>query len=277
MHLGFGLYTTGLKYTHWVTRFYKKSLTTSPRQSIFFCPEAPLTYDVLYKICVWNGYTIVSNPDKADILVHWEDTTFPTTFDDERYINARCTDISKHTLTEVSKQIFNYTLEVDPCTFRRNCVKKNNVNASHDGEVIQCPILKLEDGYVYQRIVNNSKQKGIVEDIRIPVMKKEIPFVYIKKRTEVKRFSNENMSVSIKRTSHVLSDDEVQKILLLCDGMNVDYCEIDAIRDYPQGTLYVVDINHCPSGPPNHLPFHQKIWAMKILSHTFDREFGWKL
>jgi len=274
MHLGFGLNRLFLNSMHFISILYRKIILRKKIKSIYFFPDKPTIFDVIYKISIWNGYLVAKSQEDADINFHWEDCTFPKALTDRSFINSQCKSVSKIAVESSFEKVFGYKLLLDPNNFEGKCVRKNNLNAKHDGKIIDCPIVKLEKGYVYQHLINNAIDSRIIEDIRVPFIKNQIPFVYIKYRLISKRFSNENLYTKIDKVSNVLSAKETTNIIKVCNNMKLDYCELDIIRDYPEGKLYVVDINHCPSGPPNHLSFFFTLYAIKQISKTFDEKFG---
>jgi hypothetical protein len=274
MHLGLGINRKFLLLLHHALMLYRKVILKKEIKSIHFYPEKPKIFDVMYKVSIWNGYNISDLSENADIKFHWEDVTFPKVINDKTFINSQCKTISKVDVEKSFEKIFGYKLFLNPITFIGKCVKKNDLNAKHDGIIIDCPIAKTEKGFVYQYLINNSIDINKVEDIRIPFIKDKIPFVYLKYRPIKTRFSNDNKFTKMKKVSNVLSNDEKINIIRVCNDMKIEYCEIDAIRDYPAGKLYIVDINHCPSGPPNHLSLFSTLSAIKLISKTFDNKFG---
>ena len=188
-------------------------------------------------------------------------------------LNIRCNDISKRKVDEVHQTVFGYRLSVSPLEFQGQCVKKSNDNATHDGVVIQCPPTVVDKDSVYQRLVNNKKDRDYIEDIRVPVFGNIIPFCYLKHRRIGDRFSNENTSASLCERDAILSRSEVALLLRLCRGMGLDYGELDVLRDSDDGKLYVVDVNNTPWGPPNHLDDKSVGIALKRLSDAFVASF----
>lgn len=274
MHLELGIHRNFLKLIHNISILSHKIIKKKQIKSIYFFPEKPKIFDVIYKVSIWNGYKISESAENADVKVHWEDCTYPKTITHRRFINSQCKTISKVDVEKSFEKIFGYKLFVNPRTFKGKCVKKNNLNAKHDGVVIEFPVAKPEQGFVYQYLINNTVDNRKVEDIRVPFIKGEIPFVYLKYRSIATRFSNDNCYAKLRKVSIVLSAEEISNIIEVCNDMNLEYCEIDAIRDYSTGKLYIVDVNHCPSGPPNHLSIFSFLKALKIISKTFDRKFG---
>ncbi len=244
-------------------------------------PDQPEPGSVLSKMCHLLGYRVTQDIScEADVVINWEDCTFPRSWaalenlnKTQPVLNIHCRDISKRRVDEIHQAVFGYNLGVNPLEFQGQCVKKSNDNATHDGVVIQCPTAAIDKHSVYQRLVNNKKDQGYIEDIRIPVFGATIPFCYLKRRPIGNRFSNENTSASLCERDAVLSESEANKILHLCRHMGLDYGELDVLRDADDGRLYVVDVNNTPWGPPNHLDDKSVGTALKRLSEAFVASF----
>lgn len=139
-------------------------------------------------------------------------------------------------------------------------------------ELLTCPVENIIPGYVYQRIIN-TQIGDLVQDIRVPIIGEKIPFVYLKYRNVNDRFSNTNSRVEIAETHHILSNQEIDNITQFCQKIGLNYGELDTLRDCEDGSLYVVDVNNTPSGPPNHLPPREQQRALSILATTFAQVF----
>jgi len=248
-------------------------------KTICFWPDKPITYDILFWICLINKYKVTNSLDeRADIYMFWKDQTFhdsnlKTKFN-PKLINLNCIDISKVHVGKVFHRVFGYEIEIDPTNYNGFCVQKNDLNAEHDGKIVKCPIEKKEIGFVYQKLINNQKDDNYIVDIRIPIFKDYIPFVYLKYRNIDHRFLNTNDYAKIKILNNILTEDEIDKIIRFCQEIKLEYGELDVLRDNDNGKIYIVDANHCPSGPPNHLSIFSKISALKKLSQSFDTVFG---
>jgi hypothetical protein len=147
-------------------------------------------------------------------------------------------------------EVFGYSSLIDPRIFVGSCVKKSNLNGTHDGIIINCPIDKVDNNYIYQMVIANNIDDTLVIDLRVPIIKKKIPFVYKKYRPLNHRFSCINVYVELVEVSNVFSKDETQKILSFCDKLGLEYGEMDIIRDYKTQQIYIVDANNTPAGPP---------------------------
>ena len=260
-------------------------------KTVLSYPDAIEPGAVLYKICDRLGYRLTQDPtEAADVIINWEDCSFRGTYGmleersrRQRILNLGCKDISKRRVEELHREVFGYGLAVDPLRHRGPCVKKSNLNAAHDGMIIQCPIDTVENAFVYQKVIDNRFDEQHVEDIRIPVFGEIIPFCYLKRRPIETRFSNENRIAHLCDVDTVLSQQEVQLILELCRRIGLDYGELDVLRHKPDGQLYVVDVNNTPWGPPNHLESQSVPVALERMSNAFVRAFvktpaapGWR-
>jgi hypothetical protein len=121
--------------------------------TILFYPDAPgVRWPILRTFCERKGWDISTDPNAPyDLAINWEDTTFRT--QDEvlerlkqagHVINDACSDISKRHTDHVHQEVFGYGLEVDPVAFEGNVVRKSDVNATHTGKILPCPITPEE-------------------------------------------------------------------------------------------------------------------------------------
>ncbi|MCF7814070.1 MAG: hypothetical protein K9N09_08180 [Candidatus Cloacimonetes bacterium] len=247
-------------------------------KTICFYPDKPITYDIMYWIAFLNRYRISDKPENTDILMYWKDSTFHESekklINHSKWINIDCTDISKETISANFKNVFGYDLIINPLKYKGYCVQKNNLNAKHDGKIIKCPVSHPEPDFIYQKLINNKVNDNMIVDIRVPIFKDIIPFVYLKYRNIQTRFLNTNDSAEIKKTTEILSKQEIERIIEFSRLLNMDYGELDVLRDNNDKKIYIVDANHCPSGPPNHLPYWEKFKSLKSLANCFEKQFG---
>jgi hypothetical protein len=194
-----------------------------------------------------------------------------------RFLNARCTDISKRKVAEVFEAVFGYPLDVDPRSYAGKMVRKSNQNAAHDGRVITGPISDADyersrGEYVYNVHVNNIDGDA-VRELRLPWFGHVAPMLYHNRRPLSIRFSYKNtVSVLEPITAH-LSDREVELIGEFCRLFGLDYGELDCLRDYDSGRLYLIDVNKTPCGPPNGLSEEHWEEAVVTLAVEFARGY----
>lgn len=262
-----------------LTWYYLQArIKKSKKRTILCYPKKPVSYHVLYQLCRFNGFTITTIPQKADAVVYFEDTTYRT-YDatirmlgkENTVINYHCSDISKKKVDTIHTKVFGYSLEIDPQTYKGEYVKKGNANSLHNGIILSHPE-RPQKGYVYQLLVQNEVDDELVE-IRLPIFKNIIPFAYLKYRPLSCRFLSNNNRVMLVKTEQVISKNEYQKIVLLCEKLGLDYGELDVLRDAKTKKLYIVDANNTPAGPPYQLPLSEYKRTMELMSRAFQQAF----
>lgn len=263
------------------TQRLKKRLIQSryvllPRRSAgslhFYPAKPPRAGSALYKICrelrLSRAHGI--NPDGPTIF--WPISEHPIPEPQPGLINGHCIDIDKTTVMRLSADIFGYGYDIDPRSYDRPYVRKSNLNAMHDGIECRTPC-EREPGFVYQRVINNEIEGGLVEDLRFIYIDGLLDFAYRKVRPKAERFRNANAAAYIVRTSDVASANELEQIASLCKRIGLQYGEIDTLRDIDDRRLYVIDVNRTPHGPPNGLPVKLAWWAVTNMAANFRRAF----
>ena len=247
-----------------------------PRKTVLFYPNRPRRWAVAYKLSTRAGYWITTNPNRrCDAAFRWETSTrreLRTFRYDDAAINQHCTDISKQYVAKVFEDVFGYDLEVDPTTYEGLVVRKSDENATHDGEVITCPI-PAEDvvpGFVYQKAIDNRRDdaEGFYE-YRVPVFSDSIPSVYVKYRPADAQFK-EFDGAEVVTPESVLSQEERTSILAFAKALRLEYGELDVLRDRGDGRIYIVDANNTPSGPTRGFRPEQRVEALESLQPSFD-------
>ncbi len=262
--------------------FYFNSILNGRRtKTVLFYPEYPHKRTIIYKILKHLKYNITSYPKHSfDLAFYWEDTTFRIEqpalkkFHTEKIININCTDISKEKISGIFEEIFGYGLNINPATYSGECVKKNNLNAKHDGIIVKCPVQNYEEGFVYQKVLNNKINNDLVMDIRTPVLKGEIPFIYLKFKKTKDRFTNDICKSEIASTNEYFSQEETKRISEFCSRMGLDYGELDVLRNKDDGKIYIVDVNYTPWGPPAKLSEDERRLAVIRMSEIFKRVYS---
>lgn len=249
-------------------------------RTFLFYPHYPSKRSVLYKVAGLMNYNRTNNPElKYDHVINWQHETFrkKIPFLEELHrkrhvINLSCNDISKKYVDSVFKSVFGYCTEVDPVKFRGLCVMKNNTNAMHDGKIIECPVTNPDKNYIYQKLINNTFDNNLVQDMRTPVIKGNIPLVYLKRRPVEGRFAREKTTSRIANPDEVYSAEEKNLIKTFCEKMNLEYGDMDILRDNDDGKIYIVDVNNTPHGP-GQLSKKEKRKALEILTREFKKAF----
>ena len=230
---------------------------------------------MMFQICLIQRYGITNNSHRRfDLAVYWKSATYsepdPMLAGLARYrsvVNFRCNDISKSHVNQIFMDVFGYTASVDPLTFNGKCVRKSNLNALHDGKVIECPIVKADENCIYQKVIDNVTNDGLIMDFRVPIVNQTIPFVFLYFRPTEIRFSSEIKNIKIANTTEIFKEEECKNIIRFCDQLGLDYGELDVLRDRRDGKIYIVDANTTPHGPPIHLGSRQQ--GLRLIATAF--------
>jgi hypothetical protein len=244
---------------------------------VCFAPEVPHSRYVMWKVCQLVGAKVTGADRRCDLGYAWVDWSDSDGSDRARAVsdgvNAGCTDIGKRTVDDVHDAVLGYRLALDPTTHTGPCVEKSDRNAAHDGRIVDCPIADPDPERVYQRLVHNERDDGLVEELRVPVVGSQIPFVYVKHRPIADRFAVPNSHVAIVETTTRLSSPELESVLEICARLGLDVGELDVLRDREDGRIYVIDVNRTCYGPPLALPFADQRRAVERLAEAFQQEF----
>jgi hypothetical protein len=232
------------------------------------------TASALSKIIAYENIEVVtelSAPADACILF---DTSMTISLPENHrggIINGRGFNSDKAHLERAHREAFGYGLSIDPERHHGPIVVKSRRNATHDGRVVHGPTA-VGDDCVAQIPVDNVLGNS-VQDIRVPIIRGTIPFVYLKYRPLMYRFDNVNSSAVMAGTDEAFSRKEILHIISLCKMLCLDYGELDVLRDRTTGLLYVVDANNTPSGPPQGIAPAEAAAAIRLLSASFCAAF----
>ena len=227
------------------------------------------------------GYKLTTNPHKKfDVAFSFEDTTIKVEDDTHShlrettsFINGKCLDISKVRVENVFRDIFGYSMMIDPRTHIGSYVKKSDTNGLHDGQILTEPT-EPESGYVYQKLINNLVDKDRVRDIRVLVIGATIPFITYRYRSTQTRFHHTS-EIAVTVPENEFSPAEIETILRFCNTFGVDYGELDILRDNDDGKIYIVDVNITCGGPMPGKHISRRKYRSYINTHIahFERAF----
>lgn len=266
-------------------RYIRARLAGHPKRTVLFHPMRPHPHEVLYRLFHARGWKVTNDATRrCDLAIAWhptararEDPVLHALSPSVPILNLGCRDVSKRRVDQAAFEAFGYDVRVDPRRHVGHCVRKSDENALHDGAIIQCPVAVEEAGYVYQRVIDNAVDDRTVEDIRLPVFGDIVPFAYRKYRHLSQRFGNLNSRVVLDKTDSAIDNNELQLVLRFCRSMQIEYAELDVLRDRSDGRLYVIDVNPTPYGPPNHLSPIDAKRAMKLMDDAFEGAFATRL
>jgi len=239
-------------YTYFVAQKIKQ-IFTRPKLAgtIAFYPQIPGPWYNIWQVVRLAGLKTLSDVSQANYVFIFEDKTF-SQYDkdfvrgpDAVQINHRVDDISKDHVAGVFEDVFGYAIRIDPMTHTGPAIRKSNVNGTHDGIVIDCPIdvSELSVDHTYQRLVDSTFNGKTSEDLRIAYVLGKIALVYHKHKPLDDRFGTDYLSVDVKTASDVFSPKEVRLISLFCEKMGLDFGAVDVMRDKHDDRIYIVDVN----------------------------------
>ncbi|MCG8494229.1 MAG: hypothetical protein MI743_21650 [Sneathiellales bacterium] len=200
-----------------------------------------------------------------DLILNWQDITI-SHIDPQRYLEAsyahtkkvfpkenticlnfHCSDISKKHVGKIHTEVFGYSLDIDPLWFEGPAVRKSDGNATHDGQIIHCPITEEEydNSCVYNVLIDNVFE-GYVSDFRVVYMNGILDLFYEKRRRIANRFSAGCDKVAIRSIDEEFTSKEQRKINAFCKKVGFDYGELDVLRDRQTGKIYIVDVAKTP-------------------------------
>lgn len=255
-----------------------RSLSSQHRgRDVLFSPYLPNSFDyTIVKICERLGLRRKAHlTEKTVIAVQWEDSSIVepiSPINGIHIINHKCLDITKRKVETKFAEIFGYALAADPTIPGNRIVRKSNLNATHDGAIFDTPI-QAEPGYVYETLVHNQINERLVEDIRVPVIGSQIPYIYLKKRPIETRFTDKQSSVETTTPENCFSIPEIELIKIFVASMGADFCELDILRDRKSGLIYIVDVNKTPHSSVQKLSFLERMRAIDKLAVAFESEF----
>jgi len=250
-----------------------------PSFTIAFTPERARPWYLVWAVARAAGAKLAKDAAHADVVMHFEDSTYspneaPTKLKPgARLVNFSCCDVSKTRVTQACEAAFQQPLRVDPTTHVGPAVEKSEINAAHDGRIVQCPIAPAP-GRVYQRVVDNRTfaDPNLVEDLRTCTVGGKPVCVFIKRRQLTKRFLNTNTEVLLRAPEEVFSAAEIEQIGAFTREIGLDWGGVDVLRDRNDSRLSIVDANKTDMGPPIGLNLADKIVATRMLAKAF-REF----
>jgi len=235
-----------------LARKYKRALTRQkPRASLVFYPQPSGPWYNAWLAARMGGIEIVTDPQAADVVFVFDDKTTCDTGDalspalKAKAINHRINDISKTHVAKIFVQIFNYSVEIDPLTYHGKAVEKSDANATHDGEVVMCPLKPeaVKPGSVYQKLIDSTFDGTRPEDLRMAYVGGEIPVVFRKFKLPENRFGTDYDHVDVWDADEAFSKDEQAQLIKFCEAMGLDFGAVDVMRDKHDGRIYVVDVN----------------------------------
>ena len=233
------------------------------------------------KMCEKAGYRVTISPtDPFDFAIRWIGETYmpkdPVTRElaaQVHLVNVHCEDISKDWVEQMHREVFGYSLEVDPTQYTGRVVQKANLNAQLRESVIECPIQEPAHGFVYQRLVTTPTEPDEYEEYRVAITEKEITYVVVKRRPLSHRFDRSAGYAIVKNADEVFSPEEQALIFKMCEKANFEYGDLDILREQSDGLIFIIDLNPTPGGPGGGYTQEQRDDIVSRLTKAFNNGF----
>lgn len=254
-------------------------LTGHKRPTMAFYPDKPRPWYFIWSVMHVSGAKLVDDISTADIVMHFDDSTethndMPKVKPGALLLNFDCNDISKSRVAQAFEKASGETLAVDPCIFTGRMVEKSELNAAHDGRVLEGPLDAPVEGKTYQRLIDNEIEGGLVEDLRCCLVGGKPVVVFRKRRPLDRRFLNENVEVLLDEPKNCYSAEEIAMIEAFAAEIGLDWGGVDVLRDRACGKVFIVDANKTDMGPPVAMKLGAKLRATRRMAKVFAETFA---
>lgn len=255
--------------------------------NVLFYPDYPKTGSTVARTLRAMNINITNNPKEGyDIVFFWLDKTeiesperilAPLGLKSKAF-NQNCTDISKSTVDNIFEDIFGYSIKVNPTTFEGKCLEKCDENALGQMGEITCPISNPKEGYVYQKIIDNTVNEDYIADMRVIIFGDDIPFIIDKWIPRAKRYKQNGKTTldykyHRKNTDDLLSKEEQANIIKMAKIMGLDCGEMDILRDKTDGKIYIIDVNKTPTMLISRFNEQEQTQVYSELTHYFKKNY----
>ena len=253
------------------------------KRRILIHPHYPSRKATIYRIARRLGYQVTNRANAGAVLgVFYEYATFKKEYallqaragKGLRVLNLTSRDISKLYVDRLHQEIFGYATQIDPTTFHGLCVKKSDINALHDGQILQCPLAQedVEKGFIYQILIDNVNADGFFQDMRVAIVGKEMPVAYLKFRDKDKQFGRKSRARLV-QVEDIMSAGEIVLVRRYMERAGLDFAEIDILRDNKDGRIYIIDVNDTPQSARDNVSSEELHYNIGVLAQTFERQF----
>jgi hypothetical protein len=246
---------TGRRFRRWrhasraISRYNAKLPPTAAVLNFF--PMRPQPRAPIFEMVRILGLRIGFDPAAGEATIAWDGDTWFSPRSARRLpskaINGRCLDISKSRIQQMWRDVSGRTVLVDPLTYSDEIVIKPEENGRHGGRVVRGPLERTRHGQTYERLIDTTVG-AYVTQTRPVVIDGQIVLAYEKWRPATNRFFG--TTLSLPRTADELySPDEQSELTRFAKAIDMEYGELDVLRDPENGCIHVVDANRTPSRP----------------------------
>ena len=253
---------------------------TGKATAVYFYPDLPVAGYMLGRICQRLGCRMLRIKRGTERpVMRWDDRTdgkidpyLEKMALKTPVLNMGCHDISKQNVERVFRKVFGYGSFVDPLSHEGLLVEKSDDNGRHDGRFLQGPLAGAQKECVYQIPINTKQKDGFREEMRIPVFNGKIVLVMKKIKPDSDPFIC-SLRGFIEEVDIGLKAEEQAQICRFCNEFDLDYGELDILRNNDDGRIYIIDVNNTPSAYFAGFSRKEKHRALGLMAVAFDRAF----
>lgn len=222
-------------------------------KTLLFYPDLPKKSNKVYWALKDLGVRYHNRPDeKWDVGFLWHyQTKREKVVHPSGLFNMGGLDVSKYRLGKVHQKAFGYTYlledrgEVHPET---RVLLKSNLQCKHRGRILPAKVAfsQCRSDEIVSLLLDNRVNEGEIEDIRVPVFKEEIPFVWTKRRPITQLMGSARSKDALayyESPSKLFTNDELSLIRRFCKVFQTELAELDIIR-HTDGRIYIIDVNN---------------------------------
>lgn len=136
--------------------------------------------------------------------------------------------------------MFGYSSLINPLEFKGKCVKKDDLNGIHNGIIIDCPITEVEDGFIYQKLMETTNKDNFTEEVRVAIINNKIPYVLFKQKNLDNFFGNGFDKANLISPEEFFNSEEISLIKKFCTTSNFDFGELDVMRNQTDGRIILL-------------------------------------
>lgn len=207
---------------------------------IYFYPDRPKPGHKILRIMARRGLEHGTLEDH-DLRMWYSFKTVDDTPLLPQTINGGCRDVSKSRVDAIFREVFGYSMHVDPA--KERALEKSEEQAAYKMRIVEPPT-QPKGGHVYRRVIDTrhlSVDGTMHVDLRLPIFGSEIPFVALKERRSL--LSKKWQHVRFAPVSRYFDAHRVQKIKRFAAQFGADYADIDVLLE-ASGRMYIIDVNN---------------------------------
>jgi len=198
------------------------------------------------------GVNIVYDKEKQHdfvAFIDFKEKNVCPEFDAHLVINGECEDVTKTQVEKIFSYVFGYDSFVDTDNYGV-CVKKSEKQCAKSFTVMETPCEK-QDGYVYQKFINNRIAIDRVRDYRFYFAWDEFVLIQRDKHIDGIFYGGKAEQTFLKVDwRKYFTQDEISKIISVKNLLGMDVGAVDVVRDYSENKVYFLDANNI-SGIPD--------------------------